>query len=214
MSVRHALLALLSEHPQHGYQLKAGFEARTGGTWPLNIGQVYSTLQRLEGNGLVRLVTPATDGVLVYDVTDAGRKEVGAWFRDPVQRVAPARDELAIKLALAVSVQGVDVAELVQAQRRATVQWLQELTRLKADPHRSEDLAWSLLVERMLFEAEAETRWLDHVEGAVVRGRDAHDRAAEATPSADSATSPAADFSASPSGPMRSDATSGRGVTR
>ena len=53
MSVRHALLALLSEGPKYGLQLRQEFEARTGEVWPLNVGQVYTTLQRLERDGLV-----------------------------------------------------------------------------------------------------------------------------------------------------------------
>ncbi len=53
MVVRHALLALLSEGPKHGFQLAQEFEARTGEVWPLNTGQVYTTLQRLERDALV-----------------------------------------------------------------------------------------------------------------------------------------------------------------
>ena len=48
MSIRHALLALLSEGPKYGLQLRQEFEAGTGEVWPLNVGQVYTTLQRLE----------------------------------------------------------------------------------------------------------------------------------------------------------------------
>ncbi len=53
MSVRHALLALLSEGPKYGRRLRQEFEVRTGEMWPLNVGQVYTTLQRLERDGLV-----------------------------------------------------------------------------------------------------------------------------------------------------------------
>ncbi len=53
MSVRHALLALLSEGSKYGLQLRQEFEARTGEVWPLNVGQVYLTLQRLERDGLI-----------------------------------------------------------------------------------------------------------------------------------------------------------------
>lgn len=169
MSVRHALLALLSEKPQHGYHLKSEFERRTGATWPLNIGQVYTTLQRLERDGLVRAQQPGDDGSVVYGATDAGTAEVSSWWLSPVDRTAPARDELAIKIALAVTVPGVDVPRLIQRQRNATLTWLQQLTRLKARPDETGDLAWSLVVERLLFDAEAEARWLDHVEAAVLR---------------------------------------------
>ena len=51
MSVRHALLALLSEGPKYGFQLRQEFEEGTGDVWPLNLGQVYSTLQRFEHSG-------------------------------------------------------------------------------------------------------------------------------------------------------------------
>ena len=169
MSVRHALLALLTERPQHGYHLKAEFERRTGGTWPLNIGQVYTTLQRLERDQLVSAREPAEDGSVLYEATGGGSEEVARWWRSPVDRTSPVRDELAIKLALAVTVPGVDVATLVQAQRSATMSWLQRLTRLTTRGEETHDLAWSLVIQRLLFDAEAEARWLDHVEAAVLR---------------------------------------------
>src|SRR3712207_4287599 len=107
MSIRLSILALLEEAPRYGYQLRAEFEARTGGTWPLNVGQVYSTLARLERDGLVAPVesrdADAGDHVN-YAITGAGRREVAGWFATPVERSTPARDELAIKLALAVTV--------------------------------------------------------------------------------------------------------------
>src|SRR5690606_40805395 len=101
-------LTLLEEGPAYGYQLRADFETRTGGTWPLNIGQVYTTLSRLERDGLVVGRDADAEGHVVYEVTDAGRAEVAEWFAVPVSRTSPPRDELAIKLALAVTVPGVD----------------------------------------------------------------------------------------------------------
>ena len=169
MSVRHALLALLTERPQHGYHLKMEFERRTGGTWPLNIGQVYTTLQRLERDDLVAAQEPGEAGSVLYEATRHGSEEVARWWRSPVDRSSPARDELAIKLALAVTVPGVDVQSLVQRQRTATMTWLQQLTRLSTRPDETHDLAWSLVLQRLLFETEAEARWLDHVEAAVLR---------------------------------------------
>ena len=109
MSVRQALLALLEQGPMYGYQLRSEFERRTGSTWPLNVGQVYTTLTRLERDGLVAESGDDGEGHVVYRVTDAGRDEVATWFTTPVERTQPPRDELAIKLALAVTVPGVDV---------------------------------------------------------------------------------------------------------
>ena len=53
--MRNVFLALLARSPAHGYELKQAFEAATGGIWPeLNAGQIYTTLGRLERDGLVR----------------------------------------------------------------------------------------------------------------------------------------------------------------
>ena len=135
MSVKQALLALLEQGPMYGYQLRAEFEQRTGATWPLNVGQVYTTLARLERDGLVVGEGADTQGHVMYRVTDPGREEVAAWFTTPVARTQPPRDELAIKLALAVTVSGVDVGRLIQQQRAATMASLQDYTRLKRGGH-------------------------------------------------------------------------------
>jgi DNA-binding PadR family transcriptional regulator len=186
MSVKHSLLALLEQEPMYGYQLRAEFEERTGGTWPLNVGQVYTTLTRLERDGLVEGAGADDEGHVIYQVTPAGRDEVSAWFTTPVPRTQPPRDELAIKLALAVTVPGVDVGAMIQRQRTATIAALQDYTRLKrsgaaASPSAPEDLAWSLVLESLVFAAEAEVRWLDHCEARLRRA------AASTTPRSPSA---------------------------
>ena len=169
MAIRHGLLALLDEGPAYGYQLKAAFEERTGGTWPLNIGQVYTTLARAERDGLVAALDADDEGRVVYEITDAGRTEVARWFAEPVRRDAPARDELTIKLAVAVTAPGVDVTEIIQTQRGETMRTLQQLTRLKIDADEDADLAWLLVLDRLIFDAEAEARWLDHCESRLAR---------------------------------------------
>jgi DNA-binding PadR family transcriptional regulator len=173
MAIRHGLLALLAQGPRYGYQLRADFEASTGATWPLNVGQVYSTLSRLERDELVTRVGADGEGRFVYEITSEGEEEVRRWFGTPVARTGRPRDELAIKLALAVTTPGVDVRGVVQAQRAATLSALRDLTRLKADapavPADSGDRAWRLVLESMIFHAEAEVRWLDHCEAFVAR---------------------------------------------
>jgi DNA-binding PadR family transcriptional regulator len=176
MSVRQALLALLEEGPRYGYQLRAEFEQRTGSTWPLNVGQVYTTLTRLERDGLVEGTGADDEGHVMYEVTTAGRDEVSAWFTTPVPRTQPPRDELAIKLALAVTVPGVDVGSLIQRQRTATMTALRDYTRLKRDG--DGDLAWSLVLDSLVFAAEAEIRWLDHCETRLRRAASERDRTA------------------------------------
>jgi len=175
MSIKRGLPTLLVEGPRYGAELKPEFERRTGGTWPLNIGQVYTTLARLQRDGLVEPAGEDEPRRPRYSVTEHGRVEVAAWFAEPVRRDAPARDELAINLALAVSVPGVDMRALIQTQRAASLRVLQDYTRLKREPAAADDLAWTLVLESLLFNAEAEIRWLDHCEARVARA--AEDRA-------------------------------------
>jgi DNA-binding PadR family transcriptional regulator len=169
MSVKHGLLALLERGPMYGYQLRVAFEESTGGTWPLNIGQVYTTLSRLERDELVRPLPENDSGQRPYEITDSGRAELAMWFATPVSRTDRPRDELTIKLALALTTPGVDVRTVVQTQRSATMRTLQEYTRLKARSDGASDLSWRLVLDSMLFQAEAEVRWLDHCEASLVR---------------------------------------------
>ena len=179
MSVKHALLALLCDGPRYGYELKAGFEARTGDAWPLNVGQVYTTLARLERDGHVERDSEDADGHVHYRLTDAGRREVQDWWDGAVSREAPPRDELAIKLALALTVPDVDVAAVLQRQRTATVRALQAHTRRRrelraADGSPGGTPASLLVLESLIFAAEAEVRWLDHCEARLLRAPSAH----------------------------------------
>jgi DNA-binding PadR family transcriptional regulator len=172
MSIRHGLLALLERAPMYGYQLRREFETSTGSTWPLNIGQVYTTLARLERDGLVAPSgEPDGEGKHVYRLTDTGHAELTAWFATPVSAGDRPRDELAIKVALAMTTPGVDVSAVVQTQRTATLRHLQELTRLKSSPDNDSDTAWLLVLDSMIFRAEAEVRWLDHSEQRLARMR-------------------------------------------
>ena len=170
MSVRQGLLALLDRAPRHGYQLRQDFETVTGSTWPLNIGQVYTTLTRLERDGLIVAADAddaAAEGHRLYSLTDAGRAEVRSWYDSPVSAAAPPRDEVAIKIALAAATDGVDVARVIQVQRRATMLALQSYTR--ARERAGSDLPWLLVADSLIFSAEAEIRWLDHSEQRILR---------------------------------------------
>ncbi|CAL9470525.1 hypothetical protein SUDANB37_02841 [Streptomyces sp. enrichment culture] len=178
MSIRHGLLALLERGPRYGSQLRTEFESRTGSTWPLNVGQVYTTLSRLERDGMVAQDGEDEAGHPLYVITDAGRAELRTWFERPVDRTSPARDELAIKLAMAVGAPGVDIRAVIQAQRSHTVKAMQDYTRLKVQAvsalesgteQRRDDVAWLLVLEQLIFQTEAEARWLDHCESRLIR---------------------------------------------
>jgi DNA-binding PadR family transcriptional regulator len=169
MSVRHALLALLTEGPKYGLQLRQEFEARTGEVWPLNVGQVYTTLQRLEREGYAGSDEADRDGVQKrYRITDAGAAELDRWLRTPPGSVPPPRDELVMKVQVAARLPGVDVRDILQAHRRQAVQEMQRYTTLKAESS-PDDVGLGLVVDAELFRLEAVVRWLDAADARLVR---------------------------------------------
>jgi len=169
MSVRHALLALLSEGPKYGLQLREEFEAGTGEVWPLNVGQVYTTLQRLERDGLVESDETGEDGPQKgFRITANGVAELAGWLRTPPDLSSPPRDELVIKVLIAMQVPGVDVPEVIQVHRRYLVELMQQWTRLKED-EADQDLAFGLVVDAELFRLDSVVRWLDAADGRLKR---------------------------------------------
>lgn len=159
MSVRQSLLAILDQGPCYGYQLRHEFDRRTGSTWQLNVGQIYNTLERLERDGLVDRGEPDAHGHVYWQITDAGSAAVAQWLSSPVVRTQTMRDELAIKVAVAATLPGVDAGELIRAQRSESLARMQTLQQTQ-----HEDLTASLVADLMTLTAEAELRWLDRVE--------------------------------------------------
>jgi DNA-binding PadR family transcriptional regulator len=174
-TVKLGLLALLCEQPRCGYQLHTTFVERTGDHWPLNVGQVYSTLQRLERDGLIEATETDEQGRQFYAITAAGRAEVERWFDAPMPRAERPRDDLTVKLAVAMTA-GADVRRVVQQQRAVAMHELQGLTLKKAQTEASL-LASSLTLESLIFQVEAEIRWLDHCEELLMHEGVSHDRA-------------------------------------
>ncbi len=164
MSVRHALLALLSEGPKYGLQLRHEFEQRTGEVWPLNVGQVYTTLQRLERDGLIE--SDGNDGdpdagpQKSFRLTTAGGTELDTWLRTPPDLSSPPRDELVIKVLVASGIPGVNVHDVIQNHRRHVVELMQQWTRVKRDAA-ADEVNVTLVVDAELYRLDSVVRWLD-----------------------------------------------------
>jgi len=178
MSVRHALLAQLSEGPKYGLQLREEFEERTGEVWPLNVGQVYTTLQRLERDGLVVSDDDQDGPQKGFRITAAGLEELTEWLRTPSDMSSPPRDELVMKVLVALRVPGTDVREVIQVHRKYLVELMQRWTRIKEIEAES-DMSLALVVDAELFRLDAVVRWLDAADGRIKRA--AADMQAERT---------------------------------
>ena len=169
MSVRHAMLALLSEGSKYGLQLREEFEDRTGEVWPLNVGQVYTTLQRLERDGLVESDGTGEDGPQrAFRITSEGERELARWLRTPPDLSSPPRDELVIKVLIAVRMPGIDPHEVIQAHRRYLVQLMQQWTRIK-DDEADGALGLTLAIDAELLRLDSVVRWLDLADARIER---------------------------------------------
>ena len=161
MSVPHVLLALLSEGPKYGLQLREEFEAGTGEVWPLNVGQVYKTLGRLERDGLAESDGTSREGPQKrFRVTPRGAQTLAGWLRTPPDLTSPPRDELVMKVLVAARVPGTDVHEVIESHRLYLLELMQQWTRLQ-DGEARDDLSLALVVDAELFRLDAVVRWLD-----------------------------------------------------
>ena len=163
--LRYVLLGLLDAEPRYGYELKAVFEQFLGGTWPLNIGQIYTSLARLEEEGLVRSqVVPqgSTPDRKVYEVTARGRKELKAWANTITDEPVKLREELFLKVAVLSLKDGTAARDVIHRQRVAHLARLADLGELQDDPEHHP--ATGLLLEAAMLRTEAELKWLDAVE--------------------------------------------------
>src|SRR3954469_11544537 len=163
--MRHAVLALLAEEPAHGYEIKRGLEERFGTVVaPLNAGQVYTTLQRLERDELVADDAVAQSGrpdKRVYRLTDAGRRALEDWL-GTASAPTRLRDDFFMKLVFARTMGIADPAELIARQRAAYLRSLGELERVLTGG--AEDETTALVVEGAALHLEADLRWLDRCE--------------------------------------------------
>jgi DNA-binding PadR family transcriptional regulator len=161
--MKYPLLALLATGPAHGYELKQSFEARFGAVWPpVNIGQVYTTLQRLERDGLVHGYEVEQAGrpdKHVFEVTEAGLRVLVEWLRSA--GAAPrVRDEFFMKLILARLAGLADPLELIESQRQAFLQELRDLNDLALDES-PKNITTQLLIEGAALHVQADMKWLD-----------------------------------------------------
>jgi DNA-binding PadR family transcriptional regulator len=162
MSLRHGVLGLLAEQPLHGYQVRNRFEGMLGGTWEVNIGQVYSTLQRLERDGMVRTVGSRGDrGKLVYELTEAGRRELEAWLAEPDSGPQQVRQEIYVKLLLAARAGDGALPELLSKQKRAYLQRLRDVAVLEERARREGRDNLALLLRGALLHTEADLKLVE-----------------------------------------------------
>lgn len=175
MSVKHAILGILKEASRHGYELKSIFDERIGNFWNLNYGQIYTTLDRLDKEGLISGTEEEQNtrpDKKVYDISPKGIQELERWLQEPATKPRALRDELFIKLVF-ISRENPELAlRLLERQTQIYMEQMRELTetkyRLTKEGINSDNIMTDLLTDAALFHAEADVRWLSHVEAKIL----------------------------------------------
>jgi DNA-binding PadR family transcriptional regulator len=177
LSVKYALLGILSEGERHGYDLKEAFDERIGEFWGLNFGQIYSTLDRLEREGLVEWREEPQErrpDRKIFRITAKGRRELEEWLLRPVGRPRALRDELFIKLVFLQSSDHGPILDLIDQQKKVYMSHMQRLTRRKVELSARADrrafFVTDVLIDAALFHAEADLKWLSHTEQKIRSG--------------------------------------------
>jgi DNA-binding PadR family transcriptional regulator len=162
VSLKYGILGLIGEEPLHGYEVKSRFEAMLGGTWEVNIGQIYSTFQRLERDGLVEAVGARGDrGKLVYRLTDAGRASLSEWLVTPESEPQQLRDSIYLKLLLGSRLANGSMDRLLAGQRSVYLQRLKDLAELEKRAREEDRMDVVLMLRGALLHTQADLEWLD-----------------------------------------------------
>ena len=168
MAIREGLLAALSHGARNGYQIKSDFETITGGVWKLNVGQVYTTLERLERDGLV--VVDAENEGKTYVMTSDGHAELARWWEATDIDSPPPRDELMLKILTALDGGNEFALKVVEKHRSVLTSLLQERRQnMRSNSETSDWLAMQLVNDALMFRAEADLRWLDQCESRILK---------------------------------------------
>ena len=163
----HALLSFLEASPRHGYELKQEYDHLFAAGKPLQFGQIYATLARLERDGRIRLSAqePGRGPERKrYEITDPGRAELTRWLAEPVVPEPQSHNGLFAKTVLALR-SGRSADEYLDRQRACHLERMRELTALKQDG----DTAVALVADHALFHLEADLRWIDHTRARLGR---------------------------------------------
>jgi DNA-binding PadR family transcriptional regulator len=162
MSLKFGILGLLSREPLHGYEVKQRFEELLGGTWEVNIGQVYTTFQRLERDHLIQPQGSRGDrGKLSYTITDAGRQAFEQWLGQPPEHPQQLREDIYVKLLLAGRLANGRLDHILNGQRRVCLQRLHDLGELEARARREGRTDLALMVAGAILHTEADLKWID-----------------------------------------------------
>jgi DNA-binding PadR family transcriptional regulator len=167
MSVKHSLLALLYQHPMHGYELGKQLALSVNEEWDVKPGQIANTLVRLKEANLVEAEIVETSDApdrKVYYITEAGIEELRNWYLTPEVRDYRLGDAFYVKLVMSLIDSPISPEQVLMVQRRELYQQLHEATELRRGANPRTQLPWVMLLDSAIMHLEADLRWIEMCE--------------------------------------------------
>jgi DNA-binding PadR family transcriptional regulator len=162
--MREIFLAMIESGSSYGYEIRQSLERKFGDLLPeINAGQIYTTLNRLERDGLIAgdAIPGDNRGKRVFELTSAGKTALQEWVASPGRR-PQLRDEFLLSFLVAADTGLADPRALIDHQRVAYLRSLRELDDLLST--RATTPAATLLVEGAILHVKADLDWLDLIE--------------------------------------------------
>ena len=160
MNAQYALLGILNESPNYGYELKKIYDKLFGTDKAILPGQIYSTLSRLKRDSKIEEVasdeTSSGPERVRYAITSKGEHTLRIWLETPEAPSLQLQATLYMKTVLAIMESG-DAAPYLDNQRHAHIERMRQLIRKR----RKAPLASKLLIDHAIFHIEADLRWID-----------------------------------------------------
>ncbi|WP_227013711.1 PadR family transcriptional regulator [Paenibacillus psychroresistens] len=158
-----AILVLLNQGPHYGYEIKKEFDEMVQAQWPLNTGQIYSTIDRLVRDELVDSLGKDDADRKQYAITSKGEDELRSWLLKPVER-SMFQDEFYFKVLCARKMNFVDEQEMITRQRGLIMQNIMALTKLRRQLYEQKNRNMLLMIEGSLLHLEADLKWLEIID--------------------------------------------------
>lgn len=118
MSVRDGLLAILTLGPAYGLQLHTELASRAPHRKPVNVGQIYGTLERLAKQRLVASAGVTDDGLPLYSLTPAGASDAEVWMHGVATEALPEWTEMLDQVLITSSLDARAATALARDFRR------------------------------------------------------------------------------------------------
>lgn len=172
--LKYAILGLLEQEKQTGYDIAAAFKGALGQFWSAKHSQIYPELKKLVAEGLIEFETVIQGEKLekkLYSLTVTGEAELKEWMQRLEAVDVSHKDEFMLKTFFLSSMKKEEAKELFSNQLVSRKRKLDELMRTLAELETefgsnmhfsSSEFGHYLVLTRAIEREKGYIQWLEH----------------------------------------------------